>query len=232
MTCLTLFAFLAIANQPGIRTLFDKENTVAAENSKNPEGIIFSDENDALTVGENRKDDPGTHLQLADELQKDGKDHEAAQEYLKAGRIFIEEDRFDEGIKALVEAINLQGGLKDADPEIVQMVTEILFFSAVDENLAPMYDHAAGRFPNWDVLKICEARSYLHREQMVRTQALLDEVLARNPDSHLAKTVMAEMYFMSGRKNEAIALVEELLNYSGLPDWLDEYLHQLEQDFR
>jgi hypothetical protein len=37
---------------------------------------------------------------------------------------------------------------------------------------------------------------------------------------------------MSGRKEEAISLVEELLNYPRLPDWLDEHLHRLEQDFR
>lgn len=231
MTCLTLFAFLAIANRPGIRTLFDKENTVAAEN-KNPEGIISSIENDALTAVEKRPDDPGAHLQLADVLQREGKNQDAAQEYLEAGLLFIDENRFDEGIKALIEAINLQGGLKDADPEIVEMVVEILFMSAKDQNLASMYDQIAGRFPNWEVLKICEARSYLYREQMERTQMLLDEALGQNPNSHLGKAVMAELTFMRGMNDEALIQVEELLRYTGLPVWLNEHLQQLERDIR
>jgi serine/threonine protein kinase len=232
-TCITLLAFAAIANQPGIRTLFIEKTATAVEQHDNPtEVMTFSRIEQAETAVAERKDDPDAHLDLANLYRSEGMNQKAADQFLEAGLILVDQKRFFDSVKALSEAIILQGGLKDADANTVQKVVEILYLSAPDENLAPMYQRTAVNFPDWDVLKICEARSFLFQDKLAQTQLILDEVLRNDPENLLANAVKAEMDFMSGMNDKALSQVKLLLNRPGLPDWLREQLQNLEREIR
>jgi predicted Ser/Thr protein kinase/cytochrome c-type biogenesis protein CcmH/NrfG len=232
MTCLTLFSFLVVANQPGIRTLFDDENTASAEDMPIEGEFPSNTIEESLKLIDERPYDPEAHLQLAEAYRSEGMDQESAEQYMEAGKLLIDQQRFIEGVKALNESILLQGGLKNADRETVEMVIEILFMSAVDQNLAPMYEKSALQFPNWDILKICEARSYLYRNEIGRAQDLLDEALRRDPESQIAKAVMAEITFHQGRNEAALSQVQGLLNQPRIPSWLEDFLRDLEDTIR
>jgi predicted Ser/Thr protein kinase len=230
LSCVTLFAFLAIANRPGIRTLFNNENTGSEENLISEEKPSRIEE--CQSIVDERPDDPEARLQLAEAYQSEGMDQEAAEQYLEAGLLLIDQRRFEEGVKALNESILIQGELKDANPEIMNKVIEILFMSAQDESLAPMYERSAAQYPNWDILKICQARSHLYQHEIDRTQVLIDEALRRNPESQFAKAVMAELKFYQGMNEEALFQVKELLNDPRIPIWLENFLRDLEDKIR
>ena len=233
LTCITLFALAAIANQPGIRTLFNEKDATAVEQHNNPtEEVTVSRIEQAETAVAERKDDPDVHLDLANIYRSEGMNQKAADQFLEAGLILVDQKRFFDAVKALNEAIDLQGGLKAADPSTVQKVVEILYVSAPDESLAPMYQRTAVKFPEWDVLKICEARSYLFRDKMDQAQFILDEILRNDPEDLLANAVKAELVFLRGMNEEALSQVKLLLNKPGLPEWLREQLQNLEREIR
>jgi len=232
ISCLTLFAFLAVANRPGIRTLFDAGDATSEENSVSEDNFKQNRIEQYQLIVNERSDDPEARLQLAEAYRSEGMDQEASEQYLEAGLLLIDQRQFEEGVKALNESILIQGELKDADPEIINMVIKILFMSAQDENLAPMYERTATQYPNWDILKICQARSHLYRHEIDRAQVLIDEALRRNPDSQFAKAVMAELNFYQGMNEEALFQVKELLNDPRIPIWLENFLRDLEDKIR
>jgi Tfp pilus assembly protein PilF len=236
LTCITLLAFIAIANRPGIRTLFKEDRTVTAEGEKPTEVITEGKPISRVAQAENavseRPDDPEAHLHLAEVYRSEGMDQKAVDQYLEAGSLLIEQNRFEDGVDALSEAILLQGGLKDADKAVVEKVEEILFLSASDVNLAPVYQHTAERFPNWDVVKICEARSHVYRGEFDRAQFILDEIQSGLPDHLLMSTVRSELAFMRGMNEEALSQVKVLLNKPQIPEWLREHLQKLEREIR
>jgi serine/threonine protein kinase len=236
MTCITLLAFIAIANRPGTRTLFNEDNTGAAEGEKQTEVVTEVKTVSRIAEAENavaeRPDDPDAHLHLAEAYRSEGMNLKAVDQYLEAGSIFIDQNRFEDGVNALNEAILLQGGLKDADKAVVEKVEEILFLSASDVSLAPMYQQTAQKFLNWDVLKICEARSHIYRGQLDRAQFILDEIQGDLPDHLLVNSVRAELTFMRGKNEEAILQVQALLNKPEIPEWLREHLQKLEREIR
>jgi serine/threonine protein kinase len=232
MTCITLFVFAAIANQPGIRTLFDRNNAVAEENNTPVEEVVSSRIEEAEIAVAERPDDPETHRQLAEAYRSEGMNQKAADQFLEAGLILADQGRSLEAVKTLSEAILLKGGVKDLDPATVQRITEIFFISATEESLTPVYQNMADRLPNWDVLKTCQARNYLFQDKMERIQPLLDEVLSNDPGYLLANAVEAEWTFKRGMNEEALSQVKELLSDPRLPDWLRGILEDLEREIR
>jgi serine/threonine protein kinase len=236
LTCITLLAFIAIANRPGTRSPFNEDNSVAVEGEKPTEVVTEVKPISRIAEAENavaeRPDDPDAHLHLAEAYRSEGMNQKAVEQYLEAGSILIDQNRFEDGVNALNEAILLQGGLKDADKVVVDKVEEILFLSASDDSLAPMYQHSAQRFPNWDVLKICEARSHVNRGQLERAQFILDELQGDHQNPLLVDTVRAELTFMRGMNEEALSQVTSLLNKPEIPEWLRELLLGLEREIR
>jgi serine/threonine protein kinase len=232
ISCLSLFAILSVFNQSGIRTLFDRTNVSATEESfameSNPSGLI----DEARRELEGHLDDPQAHLKLADAYKRGGMQEDAAGEFIQAGMLFFDQNRVKEGINALLEAIILQGGFRDADPEIVERVVEELFNSAKDANLASMYANVSDLFPNWEIVKICEARNILYRGELKEARTLIEEFLKNNSTNYLANTVMAEVKFQMGNHREALSIVKELLNIPNLPEWLVECLNQFETEIR
>jgi serine/threonine protein kinase len=232
MTCITLFAFVAIANQSGIRTLFNQKNDVVEESAEPTAVSTFSKVEQAEKVVNERPNDPAAHLNLAEAYRSEGMNPNAADQYLEAGLMFVDQKRFLEAVKALNEAIYLQGGPRAADPGILERVVQILFTSAPDESFTPIYQQTADMFPAWDIPKICEARSYLYQDRMDRAQVILEGILGSDPDNIYASSVKTELTFLRGMNEEALTQVKLLRNRQGLPDWLSEYLQNLEQEIR
>jgi len=232
MTCLALFAMLSAVNQPGIRTLFENDNASMIDEGltreRSPSGLI----DEAMNKVEQRPDSPEAHLKLADAFHSEGMKEDASGEYLQAGMLFLEQDRVEEAVKALNEAIILQGGLLDADPALVEKVVEVLFINATDKNLASIVARTSDEFSKWEVVRICEARSLLYNGDLEQAQFMIDDVLEKNQASHLAKTVLAEINFMRGKNQEALDSVKELQSYPNLPVWLGELLNQFEREIR
>jgi serine/threonine protein kinase len=232
LTCLTLFTLVVIANQPGIRTLFNKDSTVAEESEVPTEERPLSPIEEAEMAVVERPDDPEAYIQLAEAYRSEGMKLKAADQFLEAGLILLDQNRFVDAVKALSESILLQGGLKDADPSTVEKVVEVLFLSAADQNLATMYQRTAVNFPNWDLLKVCEARSYLYRGELDRAQVILDGVEGNEPNIPLKNAVKVELMFMRGKNEEALSQIMTLLNDPRCPEWLIHHLQNLEQEIR
>jgi len=232
MSCLALFAMLSALNQPGIRTLFENNNASDTDEGFSREGSPSSLIDEAKNEVDQRPDDPDAHLKLADAFHLEGMKEGASREYIQAGTLFLEQDRVEEAVKALNEAIILQGGLRDADPAIVEKLVEVLFISAPDKNLASTYTRTSDKFSNWDIVKICEARSLLYNGDLDQAQLMIDEILRKNEASYLAQTVSAEITFMMGKNQEALVLVNEIQSFPNLPGWLGEFLNQFEREIR
>jgi serine/threonine protein kinase/tetratricopeptide (TPR) repeat protein len=240
MTLMVLIAFIAIANRPGIRTLFNQNNAVATDMGMPTEAKIEartevntpSRIEEAEKIVAERPDDPDAHLQLAEAYHAEGMIQKAVDQYLEAGSILMDQKRFEDSVNALNEAIVLQGGLKDADRGTLENVEKKLFLSASDNGMVPMYQSMANRYPNWDMLKVCEARSYIYLGQMDRAEFILDEILSNSPDNLLANAVGAELAFLKGMNEEALSQILTLLNKPNLPEWLREHLQKLEREIR
>jgi len=232
ISCLSLFAILSVFNRPGIRTLFDRANISATEEGIVMEGNPSALIDEARSELEGHPDDAQAHLKLADAYKREAMNEDAAREFIEAGMLFFDQNRVKEGANALLEAIVLQGGFREADPEVVERIVEELFISAKDANLSTMYANISGLFPNWEIAKISEARNILYRGDLKQARTIIEEFLRSNSTHYLANTVMAEVKFQMGNHREALSIVKELLDVPNLPEWLVEYLNQFEVEIR
>jgi serine/threonine protein kinase len=230
--CVALFGFIAIANQSGIRTLFNQDDSDNLGIEETLERTTSDAINNANAVINENPDNPDAYAQLARAYLDEGRKEDAGIAFAEAGRLYFGQGEYLEGVIAFNEAIALQGGIKDADPQIVEMVVQILFLTAPEEIFRPIFERTIEKFPAWDIPKVIEARSFLYKGQFEMAKTLLDETLSVNPDNFRAKAILAEYYFMQGMNDEALALVKELQNVPRIPEWLKGHLINLEQDIR
>jgi serine/threonine protein kinase len=246
MTCLALFAMLSAFNQPGVQNADENNDPATSEEGLVAEGNHTIPNEEEPTEGEDkpnpideamnevhqRPDDPEAHLKLAEAYRREGRMDDAANAFFQAGKLFEELGRVREAIKTFNDAIMAQGGIQKADQEVVEKLIEVLFISAVDQNLASMYVVTSENFPNWNILKICEARNHLFSGDVENAQVIIENVLRDNPENYLAKTVLAEIYFHNGDQQEALEIVKEVQNLPDLPEWFKGILTQLEREIR
>jgi serine/threonine protein kinase len=232
MTCLAVFAILAAIRQSGIKSQTENTDPSSSEVSPISEGEPSNAIEQAMFEVEQRPNDPEAHLTLAEAYRQEQMFGESADQYFEAGMLFLEQERLEDAIKAMNESIVVSGGIKEANPEKIDKLVEVLFIYAPDRKLTPMYTRTSAQFPNWEFLRVCQARNILHNGDPEQARGMIDEVLRENPTNYLAQTVLAEIDFMMGNHQDALDTVKEVQNISNIPVWLDGILEQFQREIR
>jgi serine/threonine-protein kinase len=238
ITCVSLMAMVAVANRPGIKTLFEEEGLrevptemnlidtpIETEVGDSPvlPTAIFTD------VPEEPRVAPTVHLKRAEALVDEGKQEEASKEYMIAGEMFLQVDQPVNAAGALIQATILHGDLdREDDRKLISLLTQALFFSAPYDEI----EQFADAFPSIDTrmpaLQILEARRLIFTGDHENAQRILNGALAGDQANYLAIAIKAELLYTQGDLESASALISEVINQPGTYPWLRDHLHTLE----
>jgi tetratricopeptide (TPR) repeat protein len=232
ITCMSLVMIAAVANRPGIRTLFGNSQSEINSTQEIQQGEVPEIIMEAQMAVRERPDDLEAHRKLGDAYLEEGKLPQALDEYKRAVGLAFEQDRRLEGVEILSDMVKLQGGPLQADRGWVDDLTEALFNNVHAEEFQAMDEIITKKFPDWVVIPILEARRLLLNGEYAESKRILDKVLEGSPDNVLAQAVSAELKFKTGENRDALASINSLLNDSRLPSWLRLHLANLQQEIK
>jgi len=217
LSCLCLGAFAVVTRQ----------------NNGQPAGQATPTDADPIAAARQASEaDPGNadlHLVLAGAYREAGDLRAAAQEYEKAGLLFLADRAYPAAAKALADAIELSGRAFLPGSEVPNGLVQALTMGAPDPMTWPVGEAAAERYPDQAWILAAAARGRIFAGEMSGARELLDRATGTSPADPLVNGVMAEWLAKSGETELARNRLNRARGQGRSMPWLQEYLTELDQ---
>ncbi|MDF1499822.1 MAG: serine/threonine-protein kinase [Anaerolineales bacterium] len=172
--------------------------------------------------------DPAAAYERAEQLAGGGRNVLAAQAFVRAGELFLQQEAFIESADSYLRALELDRVLFEQREDVVSKFTQAAFLGAADEGIWMILERTANEAEGWPILLVIEARAHLFVGEVDHTIPLLEQALRAEGDDVLARTVWAEFELLQGDPAEAERMLGELISQQErMPPWLKEHLHRM-----
>jgi serine/threonine protein kinase len=179
--------------------------------------------------GETELLNPDALFRHAESLVENGREILAAQEFLKAGNLFLEEQDYARAVDSYLRAIEVHAPTVERSRLVEGQFTQALFLGSAEEHIWPLIDEIEQVYTDWPVLDIARARQSLFVGAFDEARGIIDAVLEEEPGNPLALAVLAEYHIMLDEFDVAERIIVKGLERSDeLPAWLAEHFHWLE----
>jgi hypothetical protein len=207
-----------------------------------PEGALAEAEH---AVSDN-PDDPFAHLEFAmalldaERLEGAQKELEVAEElaggenidfYLAAGEMLAQNERWFFAALVYLRLVNNFPG--DLPPDVVEQVEYAVYQASEDEGARSMFV-AGERMKGINPLLVetARARFQLYHGRIEMAQNIVEELLRREPEYRPAQLVQAEILFGFEQDDQAIEIVNRLVEEEAPPFWVTEVARFIQEEFR
>ncbi|MEA1977543.1 MAG: protein kinase [Chloroflexota bacterium] len=178
--------------------------------------------------GETELLSPDALFRHAESLVENGRDILAAQEFLKAGNLFLEEEDYLRAVDSYIRAVEVHAPTVERSRLVEGQFTQALFLGSADEHVWPLIDKIEQFNADWPVVAIARARQSLFVGAFDEAREILDAVLEEEPGNPLALAVLAEYHIMIDEFDAAERIIVKVFERSDeLPPWLADYFHGL-----
>lgn len=172
--------------------------------------------------------DPAAAYERAEQLAGGGRNVLAAQAFVRAGELFLQQEAFIESADSYLRALELDRVLFEQREDVVSKFTQAAFLGAADEGIWMILERTANEAEGWPVLLVIEARAHLFVGEVDHTIPLLEQALRAEGDDVLARAVWAEYELLKGDPAEAERMLDELISQQErMPPWLKEHLQRM-----
>jgi len=179
--------------------------------------------------GETELLSPDALFRHAESLVENGREILAAQEFLKAGNLFLEEEDYARAVDSYLRAVDVHAPTVERSRLVEGQFTQALFLGSAEEHVWPLIDEIEQVHTDWPVLAIARARQSLFVGAFKEAREIIDVVLEEEPGNPLALAVLAEYHIMLDEFDVAERIIVKGLERSDeLPAWLAEHFHWLE----
>ncbi|MEE8121302.1 MAG: protein kinase [Anaerolineales bacterium] len=169
---------------------------------------------------------PDTLFRRAESLVENGRDILAAQEFLKAGDLFMEEGNYARAIESYLRAVEVHAPSVERNRIVEGQFTQAIFLGSAEEDVWPLIEKIGQFYSDWPVLAIAKARQSLFLGAFDEARDLINPVLEEEPGNPLALAVLAEYYIKLNEFDAAERIIVKVLERSDdLPSWLAEHFH-------
>ncbi len=200
------------------------ENETPELNRSNPPVEVI----DEGLQGEPELLSPDALFRHAESLVENGRDILAAQEFLKAGNLFMEEEDYVRSVDSYLRAVEVHAPTVERSRLVEGQFTQALFLGSADEHVWPLIEKIEQFNADWPVVAIARARQSLFVGAFDETQEIINPVLEEEPGNPMALAVLAEYHIMLGEFDAAERIIVKVLERSDeLPTWLAEHFHGL-----
>jgi tetratricopeptide (TPR) repeat protein len=171
---------------------------------------------------------PDALFRHAESLVENGRDILAAQEFLKAGNLFLEEEDYLRAVDSYLRAVEVHAPTVERSRLVEGQFTQALLLGSADERVWPLIEKIEQYNSDWPVVAIARARQILFVGAFDEAREILDTVLEEEPGNPLALAVLAEYHIMLDEFDAAERIIEKVLERSDeLQPWLAEHFHWL-----
>jgi len=204
-------------------TLGGENETPELNRSTPPVEVI-----DESLPGEPELLSPDALFRHAESLVESGRDILAAQEFLKAGNLFMEEEDYVRAVDSYLRAVEVHAPTVERSRLVEGQFTQALFLGSADEHVWPLIEKIEKFNADWPVVAIARARQSLFVGAFNEAQEIINPVLEEEPGNPLALAVLAESHIMLDEFDAAERIIARVLERSDeLPPWLAEHFHGL-----
>ncbi len=172
---------------------------------------------------------PDALFRRAETLVENGRDILAAQEFLKAGDLFMEEWDYARAVDSYLRAVEVHSPSVERNRVVEGQFTQAIFLGSTEEDVWPWIDKIGQFYSDWPVHAIAKARQSLFVGAFDESRELINTVLEEEPGNPLALAVLAEYHIKLDEFDAAERILVKVLERSDdLPPWLAEHFHGLE----
>lgn len=172
--------------------------------------------------------DPGVAYKRAEQLSASGRQVLAAQGFIRAADLFLQQDAFIEAANSYLRAFDLDRASFDDQDDLVAGLTQAAFLGATTQQIWPVIERIGAEASGWPPLWVIEARANLFVGDSDQTIPLLEAALRDEGDSPLARAVWAEYELMYGDAAVAREMLQELMSEQDrMPPWLNDHIRNL-----
>ena len=171
---------------------------------------------------------PDALFRHAESLVENGRDILAAQEFLKAGNLFLEEEDYLRAVDSYLRAVEVHAPTVERSRLVEGQFTQAIFLGSADERVWPLIEKIEQDNSDWPVVAIARARQILFVGAFDEAREIIDTVLEEEPGNPLALAVLAEYHIMLDEFDAAERIIAKVLERSDeLQPWLAEHFHWL-----
>jgi serine/threonine protein kinase len=204
-------------------TLDGENETPELDRSNPPVEVI-----DEGIQGEPEQLNPDALFRHAESLVENGRDILAAQEFLKAANLFMEEGDYARAVDSYLRAVEVHAPTVERSRLVEGQFTQALFLGSADEHVWPLIEKIEQSNADWQVIAIVRARQSLFVGAFDEAREIIDAVLEEEPGNPLALAVLAEYHIMLDEFDNAERIIAKVLERSDeLQPWLAEHIHGL-----
>ncbi len=204
-------------------TLDGENETPELDRSNPPVEVI-----DEGIQGEPEQLNPDALFRHAESLVENGRDILAAQEFLKAANLFMEEGDYARAVDSYLRAVEVHAPTVERSRLVDGQFTQALFLGSADEHVWPLIEKIEQSNADWQVIAIVRARQSLLVGAFDEAREIIDAVLEEEPGNPLALAVLSEYHIMLDEFDAAARLIAKVLERSDeLQPWLAEHFHGL-----
>jgi hypothetical protein len=201
------------------------ENETPAPDRSNPPVEVI----DEGLPGEPELLSPDALFRHAESLVENGRDILAAQEFLKAGNLFLDEEDYLRAVDSYLRAVEVHAPTVERSRLVEGQFTQAIFLGSADERVWPLIEKIEQYNSDWPVVAIARARQILFVGAFDEAREILDTVLEEEPGNPLALAVLAEYHIMLDEFDAAERIIGKVLERSDdIPSWLAEHFQWLE----
>ncbi|MGD8634336.1 MAG: protein kinase, partial [Anaerolineales bacterium] len=228
LICLLVFVLaLGAADQGGPTTANGAEGSTLIDEARETQS---TDERDRPAEV---LSDPRAAYKRAEQLSENGRQVLAAQGFIRAGQLFLQEEAFIEAAQSYLKAFELDRASFEEQDDVVNGLAQAAFLGASNQQIWPVIERIDAETGEWPLLRVIEARANIFVGDADQTIPLLEGVLREEGNLPLARAVWAEYELQHGDANVAREMLEELMSQPDqMPPWLVEHLQNLMQTFR
>ncbi len=171
---------------------------------------------------------PDALFHHAESLVENGRDILAAQEFLKAGNLFLEEEDYLRSVDSYLRAVEVHAPTVERSRLVEGQFAQALFLGSADERVWPLIEKIEQHNSDWPVVAIARARQILFVGAFDEAREIIDTVLEEELGNPLALAVLAEYHIMLDEFDAAERTIAKVLERSDeLQPWLAEHFHWL-----
>ncbi|MCK5053686.1 MAG: tetratricopeptide repeat protein, partial [Anaerolineales bacterium] len=178
--------------------------------------------------GEPEQLNPDSLFRHAESLVEGGRDLLAAQEFLKAGDLFMEEGDNARAAESYLRAVEVHPSSVERNRLVEGQFTQAIFLGSAEKHFWPLIEKIEELYSDWPVLAIAQARQRIFAGAFDEARELINMILEEGPENPLALAVLAEYYVKLDEFDAAERIITRVLKRSDeLPPWLAEHFHWL-----
>ncbi len=178
--------------------------------------------------GETELLSPDALFRHAESLVENGREILAAQEFLKAGNLFLEEEDYLRAVDSYLRAVEVHAPTVERSRLVEGQFTQAIFLGSADDHVWPLIEKIEQFNADWPVVAIARARQSLFVGAFDEAREIIDAVLEEEPGNPLALAVLAEYHIMLDEFDAADRIIAKVFERSDeLPQWLAEHFHGL-----